>query len=264
MRAFCYDLAMDIQLIDTHCHLDFPVFDGWREQMLADARAENVTAFVIPGVTAKDWSRVLLTCEEDGLYPALGLHPCFLEQHQASDLPQLEQRLESNSVVAVGEIGLDFFVPGLSHERQIELFSAQLALAKQFALPVLLHVRKAHDQVLKLLRQYKLQRGGIVHAYSGSEQQAEHYVELGFKLGMGGSLTYERAKKLRRMAVSFPMDAFVLETDSPDIPLAGYRGVPNQPKRVREVADVFSELRGISLEELGQSTSTTARNLLRL
>ncbi|MCO4758912.1 MAG: TatD family hydrolase [Oceanospirillaceae bacterium] len=255
---------MSIQLIDTHCHLDFAVFDGWRDQLLADARSDNVTRFVVPGVTAGDWPGLLATCDAEGLYPALGLHPCFLDQHKASDLAQLEQLLSFKPVVAVGEIGLDFFVPNLDQEKQIELFTRQLEIARQFQLPVLLHVRKAHDQVLKLLRRFKLTRGGIVHAYSGSEQQAVQYIELGFKLGVGGSLTYDRAKKLRRIATHLPLDAFVLETDSPDIPLAGYRGEPNQPRRVREVAEVFAELRGISLEELAQCTSATARHLLRL
>ena len=255
---------MSIQLIDTHCHLDFAVFDGWRDQLLADARSDHVTRFVVPGVTASDWSGLLATCDAEGLYPALGLHPCFLDQHKAADLAQLEQLLSFKPVVAVGEIGLDFFVPNLDQEKQIELFTRQLEIARQFQLPVLLHVRKAHDQVLKLLRRFKLTRGGIVHAYSGSEQQAEQYIELGFKLGIGGSLTYDRAKKLRRIATHLPLDAFVLETDSPDIPLAGYRGEPNQPKRVREVAEVFAELRGISLEALAQCTSATARELLRL
>jgi TatD DNase family protein len=240
------------------------VFDGWRERLLADARSDNVTRFVVPGVTADDWPRLLATCDAKGLYPALGMHPCFLDQHKASQLEQLKLLLSLNPVVAVGEIGLDFFVPNLDQEKQIELFTRQLEIAKEFQLPVLLHVRKAHDQVLKLLRQLKLARGGIVHAYSGSEQQAEHYIELGFKLGIGGSLTYDRAKKLRRIVMNLPLDAFVLETDAPDIPLAGYRGEPNQPKRLREVAEVFAELRGISLEELAQCTSATARKLLRL
>lgn len=255
---------MSIQLIDTHCHLDFAVFDGWRDQLLADARSDNVTDFVVPGVTADAWPGLLATCDAEGLYPALGLHPCFLDQHKAADLTQLEELLSFKPVVAVGEIGLDFFIVNLNQEKQIELFTRQLEMANHFQLPVLLHVRKAHDQVLKLLRQFKLERGGIVHAYSGSEQQAQQYIELGFKLGMGGSLTYDRAKKLRRIAMHLPLDAFVLETDSPDIPLAGYRGEPNQPRRVREVAEVFAELRGISLEELAQCTSATARKLLRL
>jgi len=255
---------MSIQLIDTHCHLDFAVFDGWRDQLLDDARSDNVTDFVVPGVTADAWPGLLATCDAEGLYPALGLHPCFLDQHKAADLTQLEELLSFKPVVAVGEIGLDFFIANLNQEKQIELFTRQLEMANHFQLPVLLHVRKAHDQVLKLLRQFKLERGGIVHAYSGSEQQAQQYIELGFKLGMGGSLTYDRAKKLRRIAMHLPLDAFVLETDSPDIPLAGYRGEPNQPRRVREVAEVFAELRGISLEELAQCTSATARKLLRL
>lgn len=255
---------MMIELIDTHCHLDFPVFDENRDQIVSNAKALSVNAFVVPGVVAQDWTRLLGCCVEYGFSPALGLHPCFIDQHQNADLERLEALLASEQVVAVGEIGLDFFIAEPDQLRQMELFDAQLELAKQFDLPVLLHVRKAHDQVLKLLRQKKLSRAGIVHAYSGSEQQALQYADLGYKLGIGGSLTYDRAKKLRRIATDMPLSTLVLETDSPDIPLLKHRGEPNQPKRVREVAEVLAGLRGISLEELAHATSTTARKLLLL
>jgi len=255
---------MSIELIDTHCHLDFPVFDEDRAKVVLDAKAQSVNAFVVPGVVARDWSRLLECCDAYGFDAALGLHPCFIDQHRNSDLDRLAALLASEKVVAVGEIGLDFFVADQDQTRQMELFDAQLELAKQFNQPVLLHVRKAHDQVLKLLRQKKLSRAGIVHAYSGSEQQATQYADLGFKLGIGGSLTYDRAKKLRRIATDMPLSTLVLETDSPDIPLLKHRGMPNQPKRVREVAEVLAGLRGISLEELAHATSTTARKLLNL
>lgn len=263
-RAFCYDPLMNIELIDTHCHLDFPVFDEDRDDVVSDAKAASVNAFVVPGVVAQDWPRLLECCAEFGFSPALGLHPCFIDQHQDADLERLEVLLASEKVVAVGEIGLDFFIADPNQSRQMALFDAQLELAKRFNLPVLLHVRKAHDQVLKLLRHKKLSSAGIVHAYSGSEQQATQYADLGFKLGIGGSLTYDRAKKLRRIATEMPLSTLVLETDSPDIPLLKHRGIPNQPKRVREVAEVLAGLRGISLEELAHATSTTARKLLNL
>lgn len=255
---------MNIELIDTHCHLDFPVFDQDRVDVVSEAKSASVNAFVVPGVVAQDWSRLLACCHEYGFFPALGLHPCFIDRHQDADLERLEALLTSEQVVAVGEIGLDFFIADPDQVRQMELFDTQLELAKKFELPVLLHVRKAHDQVLQLLRQKKLPRSGIVHAYSGSEQQATQYADLGFKLGIGGSLTYDRAKKLRRIAANMPLSTLVLETDSPDIPLLNHRGTPNQPKRVREVAEVLAGLRGISLEELAHATSTTARKLLNL
>lgn len=260
-RAFCYAPYMTIQLIDTHCHLDFPVFDSWRDRALTDALAEGVDKIVVPGVVASDWPRLLQICSDEGLYPALGLHPCFIGQHQDNDLRLLSELLDSVSVVAVGEIGLDFFVEGLDQDRQIHIFEAQLKLAAHYELPVLLHVRKAHDQVLKRLRQIKLRRGGIVHAYSGSHQQALQYLELGFKLGVGGTLSYDRATKLRTLVIDLPLDSFVLETDAPDMPLADFRNEPNQPTRVRLVAEILANLRGISLAELSSQTTKTARAL---
>ncbi len=257
---------MTVELIDTHCHLDFPVFDGWRDKALSDAKAANVKQIVVPGVVAKDWAGLLGLCreQETALKPVLGLHPCFLYQHREQDLEELERLLACGGAIAVGEIGLDFFIPEPDVEGQLYFFESQLKLAADYKLPVLLHVRKAHDQVLKLLRRYRLPRGGIVHAFSGSEQQAEHYLTLGFKLGLGGSLTYERAKKLRRLAQTLPLASFVLETDAPDIPLSDYRDQPNEPCRVLEVAQVLAELRGISLDQVAEQTTATAKALLDL
>jgi TatD DNase family protein len=251
-------------LIDTHCHLDFPVFDGCRTRLLARARAAGVDQIVVPGVVADDWPRLLACCEEHGLLPALGLHPCFLSRHRDGDLDTLAQGLAQYPVVAVGEIGLDFFIPDPEPERQLKLFDAQLELAQRFNLPVLLHVRKAHDQVLALLRRYRLARGGLVHAYSGSLQQAEQYLQLGFRLGIGGTLSYSRAKRLREIVTALPLESFVLETDAPDIPLADYRDEPNRPERVAEVAAILAQLRGVSAECVADLTGRTARDLLAL
>ncbi|MGB0466129.1 MAG: TatD family hydrolase [Pontibacterium sp.] len=255
---------MTIQLMDTHCHLDFPVFDERREQLLTDAEASGVTKMVVAGVTAATWPRLLRCCEDKRLYPALGLHPCFMHEHREAHLKMLSDLLEQRSVVAVGEVGLDFFIPGADKAAQTHLFEAQLKLAQQFDLPVLLHVRKAHDEVLKQLRRYQLKRGGIVHAYSGSLQQAQQYLALGFKLGIGGTLTYERAKRLRRLVLELPLASFVLETDSPDMPLSGYQGEPNQPGRVRQIAEIFAQLKAMPLAGLARQTTSTARALLQL
>jgi TatD DNase family protein len=256
-------------LIDTHCHLDFPAFDGWRDAAIARARALGVTAIVVPGVSAEHWEAVLRLCQHgDGvqLYPALGLHPCFMAQHRPEHLQRLQHAVEAQRerLVAIGEIGLDFQIDAADRQAQIELLSAQLKIAKNADLPVLLHVRKAHDQVLSLLRRLALPRGGIVHAFSGSEQQARQYAQLGFRLGFGGAISYARATRLRRLAAELPLEWLVLETDAPDMPLSGWRDEPNRPQRVAEVANIIADLRGISAQEVGQTTSATARRLLAL
>ena len=226
---------------------------------------QGVTDIVVPGVVAGDWHAIQqLFSSHLSIHAALGLHPCFLNEHLESDLDRLEESLSSGGICAVGEIGLDLFIADADIEKQLFFFQAQLDLAAQFSLPVLLHVRKAHDQVLKQLRQYKLSSGGIVHAFSGSEQQAKQYLALGFKLGLGGTVTYERAKKLRHIVIELPLDSFVLETDAPDMPLSGYQGEPNRPVRVREVAQVVAELKGCSLQEVASATSLQASKLLDL
>ncbi|MBR9882361.1 MAG: TatD family hydrolase [Oceanospirillales bacterium] len=257
-------------LIDSHCHLDFPVFDANREQVLRRAVDAAVTAIVVPGVTARDWSRVLDLCTRERqdirLFPALGLHPCFMSVYEADQLEALAQLIaqQRSSVVAVGEIGLDFQLEQFDAQAQLDLFEAQLAIARDFELPVLLHVRKAHDQVLKLLRRYRLVRGGIVHAFSGSEQQAREYAKLGFKLGFGGAISYSRATKLRRLAAQLPLEWIVLETDAPDMPLSQWRDQPNEPRHVADVAGIIAGLRGEAVHQIIEVTGSSATELLGL
>ncbi|MDF2181753.1 TatD family hydrolase [Neptuniibacter sp. CAU 1671] len=256
---------MTLRLIDSHCHLDFDVFDADRNLLLQRAAAEGVADIIVPGVTAERWAALLELCRSDrGLYPALGLHPCFLDQHNIKDLTRLERLLEREAVVAVGEIGLDLFIPGADLKHQLEYLLPQLALARQFNLPVLLHVRKAHDQMLQQLRRCLLPRGGIVHAFSGSLQQAEQYLQLGFRLGIGGTITYPRANRLRTLVQQLPLESFVLETDAPDMPLQGFQGQRNLPERVRRVAETMAELRGCSLEQIAAQTTQTSESLLAL
>ncbi|MCV6611406.1 MAG: TatD family hydrolase [Amphritea sp.] len=255
-----------MQLIDTHCHLDFPVLRDNIDDVLFRARQQGVQQFVVPGVQRSNWQSVLELCgASSGLYPALGLHPCFLQQDHADDLELLESLLRQHpELVAVGEIGLDLFIPDADLEHQLEILVPQLELAKQFNKPVLLHVRKAHDQMLRQLRRLKLPRGGFVHAFSGSEQQAKIYLDLGFKLGIGGSVTYERARKLRQLVSDLPLDSFVLETDSPDMPLSGYQGETNYPERVRIVVEALAGLREESAADIAAVTSATAAKILGL
>lgn len=254
-----------IELIDSHCHLDFPVLRAQSSVLLAAAESVGVCQVVVPGVLQVSWAEQQRFCRADGrLFAAFGLHPCFMAQHgsYAVALEQLDELLAQPDTVAVGEIGLDFFSADADRNGQVALFEAQLRLALRHQLPVLLHVRKAHDQVLALLRRLKLPMGGIVHAFSGSSQQAQQYIELGFVLGFGGTVTYERARKIRQLAATLPLTALVLETDGPDMPLAQYRDQPNCPQRVYEVAQEIAQLRGISVEEVAAVTTATARRVL--
>ncbi|PIE24996.1 MAG: DNAase [Neptuniibacter caesariensis] len=253
-----------MQFVDTHCHIDFPVYDGSRDAVISEAAIAGVHAIVVPAVTAESWKRLLqITSDQyaSQLYPALGLHPCFMQQHKPEDLARLEELLSGEAVCAVGEIGLDLFISDPDFDTQLFFFKAQLELAARYELPVLLHVRKAHDLVLKELRQARLQRGGIVHAFSGSLQQAQQYISLGFKLGIGGTITYSRAKKLRAIVQTLEMSNLVLETDAPDMPLAAYRGLPNRPARIREIAAVVAGLKGVPIAELAALTTGQARAL---
>ena len=253
-----------MELIDTHCHLDAAEFDADRQAVLARARAKGVTTIVVPGVTAPGWDYLWQFCAaEPGLYPALGLHPVYLDQHEAADLAKLEILLADHRPVAVGEIGLDYYVTKLDRERQQVLFEAQLALARDAGLPVILHVRKAHDAVLATLRRIRVP-GGIAHAYNGSLQQAQQYIELGFKLGFGGMLTYERSRRLRQLAQALPVESIVLETDAPDLTVAQHRGMRNSPEYLPYCLAALAEVRGESREELARQTSANARAVLEL
>lgn len=254
-----------MELVDSHCHLDFPVLRSQSSALLAAAEAVGVRQVIVPGVLRASWAQQQQFCRADArLFAAFGLHPCFMAQHgdYSSALVQLDELLGQPDTVAVGEVGLDFFTADAGRDRQIALLQAQLQLAQRHQLPVLLHVRKAHDQVLALLRRSKLSAGGVVHAFSGSEQQARQYIELGFVLGFGGTVTYERACKIRQLASTLPLESMVLETDGPDMPLAQYRDQPNCPQRIREVAQAVAQLREVSVEEVAAVTTATARRLL--
>lgn len=251
-------------LIDSHCHLDFSDFDGDRDIVIEQCHQLGLKKIIIPGVTHDSWPRLLSTCEQSPmLEPALGLHPMFMHHHQPGDLEQLELALARHQPVAVGEIGLDFFVRGHNKQAQTELFSAQIKLAEKFELPVILHVRKAHDQVLKVLRQSRV-RGGIVHAFNGSLQQAEHYMKQGFIFGVGGALTYPRAQKLQGLFTRLPPESIVLETDAPDMPLAGHQGERNSPIMIPVVLEKLAELRQTSAEKLAVTTTANCERLFGL
>lgn len=253
-----------MELTDTHCHLDVEEFDADRAAVLARARAAGVGGIVVPGVLARTWEGLWDFCAGDpGLYPALGMHPIYLDRHDAAGLRQLEDWIAGRRPVAIGEIGLDYYVAGLDRDRQQALFEAQLAIARAAGLPVILHVRKAHDAVLATLRRVRVP-GGICHAFNGSLQQAGQYLELGFRLGFGGMLTYERSSKLRGLAQALPLEALVLETDAPDMTVAQHHGERNSPEYLPYCLAALAALRGESESRVAAVTTGNARAVLRL
>jgi TatD DNase family protein len=260
---------------DSHCHLDAPEFDADRDAVVARARAAGVTQIVLPAVERSNFETVRQLAATHGFVYALGIHPMCVPRAVDADLCHLSDTLAEcrgdPRLVAVGEIGLDHFVPGLDRVRQERFYVAQLQLAQRVDLPVILHVRRSADTLLKHLRAIKV-RGGIAHAFNGSAQQAQAFVDLGFKLGFGGTLTFERALQIRRLAAELPLDAIVLETDAPDIPPHWlYRtrderdaglGARNEPGELPRIAQMLAELRGVSLDELARATSANVRAAL--
>ncbi|QIK38157.1 TatD family hydrolase [Caldichromatium japonicum] len=258
-----------MELIDTHCHLDVSEFDPDRAEVLARTRAASVGALVIPGIAAASWEALLACCaaaptEGPRLYPALGLHPFYLDGHRAADLGYLESLLAAHRLVAIGEIGLDRYVDGLDLDRQIWFFKRQLAIARAAGLPVILHVRKAHEEVLTSLRYEPVPAGGIVHAFNGSLEQGRRYLDLGFRLGFGGMLTFARSSRLRRLALELPLAAIVLETDAPDLTVASHRGERNSPEYLPEVLAALAELRELAPDTAAAQTTANACAVLRL
>ena len=261
--------------IDTHCHLDAREFDADRAAVLERARAAGVSRLVLPAVERANFDAVReLAHACDGAY-ALGIHPLYVQHAADADLQQLREALqawrEDPRLVAVGEIGLDHFVPGLDLARQQRFYQAQLQLAREAGLPVILHVRRSADALLAGLRRIAV-RGGIAHAFNGSAVQAGHFVALGFKLGFGGAMTHERALQIRRLAASLPEQAIVLETDAPDIPpqwlyrSAAQRAVDgpsrNEPAELPRIAATLAALRGWTLERTADVTGANARSAL--
>ena len=278
---------------DSHCHLDAAEFDADRDAVVARARAAGVTQVVLPAVARANFDGVRGLAHAHGFAYALGIHPLYVDRARDDDLQALREALAAQRgdarLVAVGEIGLDHFVPGLNRARQAAFYVAQLALAREFDLPVILHVRKSADTLLKHLRANPV-RGGIAHAFNGSEQQALAFVALGFKLGFGGAMTFDRALQIRRLAAALPLGAIVLETDAPDIPPqwlyrrvadraqdraqeaatgagpghSGHSGHSgrNEPGELPRIAQTLATLRGLPLDVLAAATSANARAAL--
>ena len=249
---------MAMHLIDTHAHLDCPEFAHDYPQVLQRSRAMGVERIILPGVLASGWDHLWqLAQRESMLWAAPGLHPLYVAQHQPEHLERLEQKLNTwqhhPKLCALGEIGLDYF-SDTDRAAQRYWLEVQLELAKRFNLPILLHVRRAHAHVIALLKSYALPRAGIVHAFSGSFEEAKEYEKLGFKLGLGGAGTWPQAQRMQRVLKRLPLEALVLETDAPDLAPASHPYQRNSPEYLPEICQTLAELRGIQPEQLAEIT----------
>jgi TatD DNase family protein len=247
-----------IALIDTHSHIDDAEFDADRDAVLARARDAGVAREIVPAIAVSNFEKIRALCVEgSGLHAAYGLHPMLVGEYRPDHIAILGDWIEREKPVAVGECGLDFYIEGLDRDVQRDCLERQLALAKDFDLPVILHARRAFDDVAAALRRIGGLRG-VIHSFSGSEEQARQFWKLGFHLGIGGPVTYERAQRLRAIVASMPIEWLLLETDSPNQPLSGHRGERNEPAFTAEVLDVIASLRGESREAVAEATTRNA------
>ncbi len=250
-------------MIDTHCHLNAREFDTDRDAVVAAAREAGVTTLILPSVEVSGFPAVRACCQRyPGCHPAYGIHPLYVGAAREDDLYTLRQWLRDeisgeHPPVAVGEIGLDFFVPGHDASRQEQFFIEQLQIAAEFNLPVLLHVRRAVVQVLKCLRHSKVRRG-IAHAFNGSRQQAQAFIDLGFKLGFGGAMTWPRATRIRQLATELPLESIVLETDAPDMSPVWRQGQRNSPDQLPLIAATLADLTRLPPGRILEQTNANA------
>ena len=253
-----------LALVDSHVHLDNAAFAVDRDDVIARARAAGVATLVLPAISAASWPKIRALCAApDQLFPAYGLHPMYLSEHAPAHLEELRGWLDGGDAVAVGEIGLDFHDAALDPATQRHYFQQQLTLARDYDLPVIMHARGALEEVIQTLRRWPGLRG-VVHSFSGSEQQALQLMAAGFHLGIGGPITYDRAQRLRRIVRAMPLEFLLLESDAPDQPNVDHRGERNEPQRVTEVLRCVAALRGIDEAVVALATTATAQRLFRL
>jgi TatD DNase family protein len=251
-------------IVDSHCHLDDPEFDRDRAAVVARARAAGVELQVVPAIDHDTWEKTRAACATaPGLFAAYGLHPLLLAKHREQHLDALVAWIEREQPKAVGECGLDFFVEGLDAETQRFYFRRQLQIARDFDLPVIVHARRAFEEAIAELRRLPGLRG-VVHSWAGSEEQARQLFQMGFCLGLGGPVTYERARRIRRVAASMPVEFLLLETDAPDQPDSQRRGQRNEPAHLTTVRDCIAHLRNVAPETIAEATTANAIRLFAL
>lgn len=253
-----------MQLIDSHCHLDVDAFDDDRAAVIARARAAGVTRQIVPAIQAAGWPRLRDICAMyPGLFPAYGLHPIYMASHEPGDLDTLRDWILRERPIAIGECGLDFFVEDRDTAGQQATFEAQLRMAREFDLPVIVHARRAVEAVIVVIKRVGRLRG-VVHSFSGSPEQARQLWDLDFMIGLGGPLTYARARRLHRLAAEMPIEHLLLETDAPDQPLASHRGERNEPSRLPGVLAAIAALRNADPAVIAAATTANAERLFAL
>lgn len=251
-------------LIDSHAHMDADAFDDDRDAVLARAREAGVASIVVPATTAARWPALAGLCAgHTELHAAFGLHPMFLREHDEAHLDRLPQWLEDHRAVAVGECGLDYFIDNPHPDAQRRYFTRQLQIARELDLPVIIHARRSVEEVIHSVRRTKGLRG-VVHSFSGSREQARQLADLGFLVGIGGPVTHERARRLRRTVADIPLDTLLLETDAPDQPGALHRGQRNEPAWLRDVLHCIAGLRDEDEADIAAATTANARRLFAL
>jgi len=255
-----------MRLTDTHCHLNFPVFDHLYDIIIKSCLRKNIGKIIVPAIKAVGWDQLIIFCQlyPEILYPALGLHPLFINEHNQNDLVLLEELIKKNKPIAIGEIGLDYFDKTLDKALQQYFFEAQVKLAQKYKLPIIVHARKSHHDILMILKKIKFDQYGTIHAFNGSLEQAQEYIKLGFKLGFGGMVTHPKARHITNLATNLPLSSIVLETDAPDMPLFEQAKSYNSPENILLIAQKMATMRNISLEEIANNTTENANRIFKL
>jgi TatD DNase family protein len=255
---------MQAPIIDTHIHLDDELFDPDRCAVIERARNASVTSMVIPAVHAAKWDDIAdLARTHTDVFATFGLHPLYTDRHHPQDLQLLETRLGQQPVVAVGECGLDYYLPDTDRALQQHYFVEQLDIASQFQLPVIIHARKAVEEIILLLRSHGPGKG-VIHSYNGSLQQAHRLIDLGYHLGFGGPISYPRANKLRKLVSSLPMQHLLLETDAPFQPVHNQSASRNEPANIQQVLSAVAQLKHSSADEIAERANHNACELFAL
>ncbi len=253
-----------MKLVDSHIHLDFSAFDKDRDVLLTEALSSGISRFVVPSTTRNSWLRIKnLALSNPAISVAYGIHPYFIHAHSLNDCESLDSWLETHACAAVGEIGLDYFAKDLEPGQQMEFFKAQLCITANHRLPVILHARKALDHLTRELKLHGIKHG-IVHSFNGSYVQAKRLIDMGFKLGFGGALTYPRATRLQALVKQLPLDSICLETDAPDQPSSGFAGKRNEPLALLEVLETVAKLHNTSIEIIARHTTDNTYSALNI
>ena len=261
-RIPCHNITMN--LIDTHCHLDDAIFDEDRDSILDNCHRLGINKIIIPSTRSMSWDKTISVSNKYiQTFLTLGLHPIFINKHTEKDIELLNKYVLKYKPIAIGEIGLDYYIKDTDKKKQLDIFSQQLDIAEQHKLPVVLHVRKSHDDIIKALQNRSIP-GGTSHAFNGNIEQAKKYIDLGFKLGFGGTLTYPNARKIHQLAKDLPIESIVLETDAPDMSGHNHKGERNSPEYLPEALIALAKIKDTAPENIAEQTTQNACSVFNI